>query len=94
VLHGGSGSGDENIHKACSMGVAKVNIVTDILLATYQAVLDGDFNGNNCHKLFPAMFEANKNAVLHSIEITGSAGRAKSGKTVFSMYDKESTEEK
>jgi len=94
VLHGGSGSGDENIHKACTMGVAKVNIVTDILLATYQAVLDGDYSGNNCHKLYPSMYQANKDAVIRSIEITGSTGRAKSEKTVFAGFDTKSTEEK
>jgi len=94
VLHGGSGSGDDNLHKSCTMGVAKVNIVTDIILLTYQSVLDGDFSGNNCHKMYPAMYQANKDAVLHCFEITGSTGRAKEGKTVFSGFDTKSTEEK
>lgn len=30
VLHGGSGSGDENLAKACTMGVTKINLFTDL----------------------------------------------------------------
>lgn len=78
VLHGGSGSGDENIHKACTMGVAKVNIVTDVLAATYKAVLDGDFHGNRGHQFYPALSTATKECVLRLFEITGSTGKAKS----------------
>ena len=80
VLHGGSGSGDENIHKACTMGVAKVNIVTDVLAATYQGILDGDFHGNAGHQLFPAIAKANKQSILRCFEITGSTGKAWSKK--------------
>lgn len=30
VLHGGSGSGDENLARACHMGITKINIFTDL----------------------------------------------------------------
>jgi fructose-bisphosphate aldolase class II len=30
VLHGGSGTGDENLAKACRMGISKVNLFTDL----------------------------------------------------------------
>ena len=81
ALHGGSGSGDDNIHRACEMGIAKVNIVTDIIIANYQAVLDGDFSGNKAHGLFPAITESTRKSVLHCFEITGSTGKAKPAKS-------------
>lgn len=94
VLHGGSGSGDDNISKACTMGIAKVNIVTDVLAATYNAVLEGDFSGNRGHQFFPAISEANKKAALRCFEITGSVGKAKAGMvTGFVGNDTKSTEE-
>lgn len=94
VLHGGSGSGDDNIHKACTMGIAKVNIVTDILAATYKAVLADDFSGNAGHKFYPALFKANKDEALHSFEITGSTGKLKLKKVYAAGFDTKSTEEK
>lgn len=38
VLHGGSGSGDENLAKACRMGINKVNIYTDLAKAAVAKV--------------------------------------------------------
>ncbi len=95
VLHGGSGSGDDNIHRACTMGVAKVNIVTDVLAATYNAVLAGDFHGNKGHQFYPALSTATKECVLRLFEITGSTGKAKSfGEKASVGNDEKSTEEK
>lgn len=93
VLHGGSGSGDENIFRACEMGVSKVNLVTDIIISNYQAVLDGDFSGNQVHRMYPAMMEATKKMVLHYFDITGSKGKAKKGGKAIAS-DMESSEEK
>ena len=44
VLHGGSGTGDDNIRKACSMGINKVNLCSELLQHTYmklQSCLSG-----------------------------------------------------
>jgi len=76
VLHGGSGSGEENIRRACELGIAKVNVVTDVLNAAYRAALEGDFHGNACHRFFPAISAAIERCVVHLCEVTGSAGRA------------------
>ena len=95
ALHGGSGSGDDNIHKACEMGVAKVNIVTDIIIANYRAILDGDFSGNKAHGMFPAISESTRKSVIGLFDITGSAGKAHSAAKADAIaIDKESTEEK
>ena len=36
VLHGGSGSGDENLHKCAQLGICKVNIFTDFIAGALQ----------------------------------------------------------
>ncbi|MCL1830351.1 MAG: class II fructose-bisphosphate aldolase [Oscillospiraceae bacterium] len=94
VIHGGSGSGDDNLHRVCTMGVAKVNIVTDVLAATYRAILAGDFSGNKGHGLYPTMFAANKNEALRSFDITGSTGKAKIKSSDLVGFDTASTQEK
>ena len=38
VLHGGSGTGDENLARATREGIAKVNIFTDLSLAAVAAL--------------------------------------------------------
>lgn len=40
VLHGGSGSGDENLAKCAQGGIAKVNLYTDFILAARDAVYE------------------------------------------------------
>jgi fructose-bisphosphate aldolase class II len=95
VLHGGSGSGEDNIHKACSMGIAKVNIVTDILAATVNAAKEGDFSGNNGHRFYAALSKATKDIVIHLFEVTGSTGKAAGAKKGINVgNDEKSTQEK
>ena len=95
VLHGGSGSGDDNIHKACEMGVTKVNIVTDIIIANHRAVLDGNFSGNRTRGMFPAISESTKKFVLRLFDITGSTGKARSSMDSSAVAaDKSSAEER
>lgn len=94
VLHGGSGSGDDNIHKACTMGIAKVNIVTDVLAANTETA-KGDFTGNGGHRFYPALSQATKASVLRLFDITGSTGKAKSTRGAGNVGNNEqSTEEK
>lgn len=42
VLHGGSGSGDENLNKCARSGICKVNIYTDLYLAAMKALEEED----------------------------------------------------
>lgn len=41
VLHGGSGSGDENLTKAVKLGICKVNICTDLMIAARDYTKEG-----------------------------------------------------
>ncbi len=76
VIHGGSGSGDENIHKACSMGVAKVNIVNDLMQAAVRAVNAKDMTGNGAYGFFPAAYAGVKEHVKHTFDVCGCTGKA------------------
>ncbi|UWP58810.1 class II fructose-bisphosphate aldolase [Ruminococcus gauvreauii] len=38
VLHGGSGSGDDNLHRCAAEGISKINIFTDFLLAGMDGI--------------------------------------------------------
>lgn len=95
VLHGGSGSGDDNIHKACTMGIAKVNIVTDVLAATTKAAKEGDFTGSKGHMFYGELSKAIKECVLHLFDVTGSTGKARTagGKGGAVGNDEMSTQE-
>ena len=42
VLHGGSGSGDENLNRCARGGICKVNIFTDLYLAAMKALEEED----------------------------------------------------
>lgn len=38
VLHGGSSSGDENLHKCATEGISKINIFTDLIVGALDSV--------------------------------------------------------
>lgn len=76
VLHGGSGSGEENLRKACGMGVAKLNIAHDLYCGALDAIGKADFTGNGAYGLYDVVFKGIKNAALHAIDVCGSGGKA------------------
>ena len=43
MLHGGSSSGDENLRKAAELGITKVNIYTDLAMASLHATQKEEF---------------------------------------------------
>lgn len=45
VLHGGSGSGNENLQRCAEDGIAKINVFTDFVTAAYDAVQNVKPNG-------------------------------------------------
>lgn len=76
VLHGGSGSGDENIHRACQNGVAKVNIARDIVQAGYDALMEAGLEGDSMYDFFDVIKNGIKEKVKHFFEVTGCIGKA------------------
>lgn len=75
VLHGGSGSGEENLRNACRMGVAKLNIAHDLYCGALRALEDADFTGNGAYDLYNVVFHGIEAAAAHAIDICGSAGK-------------------
>ncbi|MBO7698176.1 MAG: class II fructose-bisphosphate aldolase [Erysipelotrichaceae bacterium] len=43
VLHGGSGSGDENLERCATEGISKINVFTDFTVAAIEATKNEDY---------------------------------------------------
>ena len=77
VLHGGSGTGDENISKACKMAICKVNVGTDCEKAAAMAVINAyNEKGRVPGAVYNVMREGYKSQVYHEIEVMGSKNKA------------------
>ncbi len=51
VLHGGSSSGDENLNRCATGGIAKINIYTDFLVAAKQEIDDKNADNYLEHRM-------------------------------------------
>ncbi|MGI6153023.1 MAG: class II fructose-bisphosphate aldolase [Christensenellaceae bacterium] len=76
VLHGGSGSGDENLKKACELGINKVNVSNELQAAGGRAVQQMDISGNGAYKVWATMVEAWAARLRFLIGNFGCAGKA------------------
>ena len=83
VLHGGSGIPDEQVKKAISLGVSKVNVNTELQLvfaaATRKYIEEGkdqQGKGYDPRKLLNPGFEAIRAGVKDRLECFGSIGKA------------------
>lgn len=75
VLHGGSGTGEENLARACREGICKVNIGTDVMQAGRDAVLNSKVHAP--HDTIPFFYEAYKNELKRYMKLFGSAGQVR-----------------
>ena len=71
VLHGGSGSGDENLARCAQGGIAKVNLYTDFIVAALEAVYDQ--RPNHWLKLLGAGDAAMCGVLRHYYRVLGCA---------------------
>ena len=62
VLHGGSSSGDLNLHRCATEGISKINIYTDFVLAAHKKVQEGRFED------YFAVRQAMKNGMMECLE--------------------------
>lgn len=78
ALHGGSGSGDENIRKAVEAGINKVNIATEIFNACrdYAKNRLDEKPDLDYMSLMMEVEQECKKTVKHFIGLTGSEGKA------------------
>jgi len=78
ALHGGSGSGDENIVKAVKAGVNKINVVTDVFVACRNTAARVLYENPSISfiDLQIAIEKSARDLLLHWINLSGSAGKA------------------
>lgn len=74
ALHGGSGTGDENLTKACEMGISKINVASDLMLEQIKGFEESKTTGFSRFR-FEKALEAYKNEIMRYIDISKSAGR-------------------
>ncbi len=76
VLHGGSGTGDENLYKAVRMGIQKVNLATDLIQSGREALeaafVDPDYDK---WKIIPTFIEGYKKRLAHYVMLFGQNNR-------------------
>lgn len=78
VLHGGSDNPNEEIKRACEIGIQKVNISSDIKQEFFKTV-SSILNDTGCFmppKVFNPAIEATKKVVHNKMELFGSLGKA------------------
>lgn len=76
VLHGGSGTGDENLQRASRMGINKVNVGTDLFRASLQAVRTADLDGGKIYDIWQVINDSWRDELIHWIKLLGSEGKA------------------
>ncbi|MGI6251461.1 MAG: class II fructose-bisphosphate aldolase [Anaerolineaceae bacterium] len=76
VLHGGSGSGENNLRKATKMGISKVNLYNDLARSAITRLTDQDLTGNAVYYLYKYLSEGYKEKLKYYIKILGSEGKA------------------
>lgn len=78
VLHGGSNNPDDEVREACTLGINKVNISSDIKAAYYQRMREvlEDSTLREPNVIEPPCMEALSEVAAHKIDLFGSAHRA------------------
>lgn len=83
VLHGGTGIPAEQVQKAINLGVCKVNVGTETLVAFtnqvsayFEAGKHKEGKGFDPRKYLPIAYEGVKAKIIEKLKITGSLGKA------------------
>lgn len=78
VLHGGSDNPDEEIRKACEIGIKKVNISSDIKIAFSHEIqrLMNETNEFKFAVLMPAAMEPAQAVIRHKMDLLNSINKA------------------
>ena len=76
VLHGGSGTGEENLSRAAKEGICKVNLSNDLRRAAIEELLKQDLHGNGVYGMYRYLSKGYKEKVKYYMGILGSENRA------------------
>ena len=75
VLHGASGTGDDNIARCCRQGICKVNVATDLFIAARDAAQRTDLSGKNVYGIYDSICAGFAAEASRWMRLCGSAGR-------------------
>lgn len=75
VLHGGSGTGDENLARCAREGICKINLSNDLKRAAIENLLSRDLSGNEVYNLYILLADGFKEKIKHYIRLFGCAGK-------------------
>lgn len=78
VLHGGSGTGDEALAKASTMGITKLNLSNDLKKGAIKELisLGDDLLGMGAYQMYPRLTKGYQEVAAHYMDVTGSTGKA------------------
>lgn len=77
VLHGGSGTGDENLQKAVHSGIQKVNLATELVVAGKEELVKFFENPNfDKWQLMPTFIKGYSDRLTHYVKLFGQEGKA------------------
>lgn len=77
VLHGGSGSGDDNLVKAIAGGITKINIASDLFVAAAENL---KVDTRNQYMIYDKLSDGYKAKLKYYMELFGEKGAAKKTK--------------
>ena len=75
VLHGGSGTGDENLARYAREGINKINLSNDLKRSAIENLVKEDLSGNAVYQLYPLLAEGFKHKIKHYIRLFGCEGK-------------------
>lgn len=75
VLHGGSGTGDENLARCAREGINKINLSNDLKRAAINNLVSRDLTGNEVYNMYEYLAEGFKEKIKHYITVLGCQGK-------------------
>jgi len=75
-MHGGSGTGEENLYKAARSGISKVNLYTDLSTAGMEALRAKGIETNDISDVEIIMYKAFREKLEFYMELLGSKDQA------------------
>lgn len=75
VLHGGSGTGDDNLARCAREGIHKINLSNDLKRSAIQNLVKEDLTGNMVYQMYPLLAEGFKNEIKRYIKLFGCEGK-------------------
>lgn len=77
VLHGGSGTGDDNLRRCSKEGINKVNLSNELKRSSVDELNNTDLRGPGVYGMYKYLAEGFKKQLRYDIEVLGSKGKAK-----------------